>query len=375
MTVKRTPFTNHWHICFSRASIVFSFALILAAWSPQIAVADDPSVIVAPVKKEQVSPQLQYVGRIQPLAQVELKARVEGYLQKPQFKEGADVKKGQTLINIDPAAYEIVVQQRQADVEAAQATLTNATTTLKRDEVLLKKGTISESTYDTAQANERVAAAQLEQAKAALDAAKLNLSYTHIVSPIDGKTSLLTVTEGNLVGNDQTLLTVTSLDPIYVYIYVSENARMDARQKGVELNNPKFQLGLRLPDGTEYKERGIFDYIDTSISTETDTVLVRAKFPNPDRVLLPGGFVHAYVVSKDERYAEMIPQSAVQKDQKGFFVLVVDKDNKVEKRSVELGEQQAGNWVVKSGLKEGERVIVSGLQKVQPGVTVKPSER
>jgi len=348
-------------------SITLSF-LSLQLW------ANVPAVVISPVKMQNITPQFEYVGRVEAIEKVELKARVNGYLLKKHFNEGFDVEKDQPLLSIEQAPYLTIVKQRQADLASAKASRTNAQAALKRNLDLRKRGAVSAADLDQAEANKLVAEAQVLQAKAALEAAELDLSYTEISSPINGKISRLLITEGNLVGNNQTLATVTNMDPIYVTMSVSEKNMLDARRQGINLKNPPVQPILRLSDGSMYPQKGEFDYVDTSVNLQTDTILIRAQFPNPNGLLLPGEFVHVLVEPKEKQQAPVVAQSAVQKDQQGYFVLVVGQDNMVELRRVQLGQQQEGGWVVESGLVPGEQVIVSGLQKVRPGTAVNPSQ-
>lgn len=212
-------------------------------------------------------------------------------------------------------------------------------------------------------------------AKAALRQANLDLSYTEVVSPIAGKISRSRYSVGNLVGPDsEPLATITSVDPVYVTIGVSEKQLINARKRGIDLDNPPVAPSLILTDGSHYPLGGKFDYLAPSVDQTTDTVIARAVFANPNRVLLPGQFVTVVVRQKLSVSKHVLPQSAVQQDSRGHFVLVVDRDNKVELRRVTTGRQVETDWVIEDGLASGERVIVQGIQKVRPEMAVVPVE-
>ena len=332
-----------------------------------------PVVTVAAVTSRDVTPSFEQIGRVEAVNTVELRARVEGYLEQRAFQEGADVKKGELLFQIERAPYEAVVDQRKADLARAKSVLSNAQTTLKRNQDLRKKGTVSQAALDDAGAAAAEAKASVLQAEAALRSAQLNLDYTKISSPIDGRIGRAALSVGNLVDpNSGALATVVSLDPIYVIIAVSDKDLLEARKRGIDLENPRVEPILRLADGTNYDPLGRFDFLDNQVNQGTDTVNARAVFPNPDEVLLPGQFVTVVVKQKEAVSALVVPQAAIQEDQSGRFVLVVTQENKVEARPVSTGQQVDSAWVIEEGLTAGERVIVQGLQKVRPGLTVKP---
>jgi len=334
-----------------------------------------PSVMVQTIKERDVTPEFQYVGRVVAVSTVEIRARVQGVIEKREFIEGRTVRKGQLLFSIERAPYEVVVQQRKAELASAKATLTNAQADFKRKKSLLGRNVVSEASLDQARAANLTAEANVLKAEAVLRAAELDLGYTRITSPITGKISTAAYSVGNLVGsNSNPLATVTSVDPVYVEVGVSEKELIGVRKKGIDLKNPSVAPSLRLSDGSKYALPGEFDYLSPSVNQSTDTVIARAKFPNPKGILLPGEFVTVVVRPKTIERSITVPQIAVQRDSKGYFVLVVDRENKVEVRRIQAVRQTGADWVVSNGLATGERVIVQGIQKVRPDMTVKPFE-
>jgi membrane fusion protein (multidrug efflux system) len=226
---------------------------------------------------------------------------------------------------------------------------------------------------DQAVADQASAQAKVLQAQAALQSAELDLGYTTISSPIAGRISQARYSVGSLVGpGSDPLASVTSLDPIYIAIAVSEKDLLEARRQGIDLENPPVAPFLTLSDGSQYARDGRFDYLDSRVNQSTDTITARAVFPNPERILVPGQFVTVTVRQKQPVSAIVVPQAAVQRDQQGYFVLVVDQANQVEVRRIEVGDQTASDWVISQGLAAGERVIVQGIQKVRPDMVVNP---
>ena len=334
---------------------------------------DVPSVIVTVAERRDITPSFSYVGRAEASETVDLIARVEGFLEARNFREGSDVKDGDILFQIEQEPYQIEVEQRKADLAGARATLKNAEEDFARAETLVKRKTVSQSRLDEARATLGTARASVQVAQAALRRAELDLAYTQVISPIDGRISRAAFSVGALVGpTSGPLATVTTIEPIYVTIAVTEKDLIEARRRGIDLDNPTVQPSLLLSDGSAYEYAGEFDYLDPSVSQTTDTILARAVFPNPQRLLLPGQFVTVIVRQKTPVSAVVIPQASVQEDQAGYFVLVVDNENKVNLRRVTLGEQLAIEWVVTDGLTDGERVILQGLQKVRPDMVVNP---
>ena len=332
-----------------------------------------PSVIVAPIQSRDVTPSFSFIGRVEAVDRVDLRARVRGYIEQRHFREGGEVKADELLFTLEKAPYQVVVDQRKADLAGAEATLKEAAAELKRTEDLVGRGVVSAAELDTAAANEATADANVLQAEAASRAAELDLSYTEIESPIDGRIGQARYSVGNLVDtSSEPLATVTSIDPIYVTIAISEKRLIDVRRQGINIENPPVAPHLTLSDGSRYQHEGAFDFLGTEVSQSTDTIQARAVFPNPDQVLLPGQFVSVVVRQKVIETALVVPQIAVQEDQQGYFALIVNQADQVEVRRITVGDQVDGFWVVEDGLAEGERVIVQGLQKVRPEMTVNP---
>lgn len=356
-----------------QAGLAFPFLFML----PGISMAQDqdalPSVIVAPIESLDITPSFSFVGRVEAVDRVDLRARVQGYIEQRHFREGGEVRANDTLFTLEKAPYQVVVDQRSADLAGAEATLKEAKAELKRKTDLVERGVLSDAELDTAAAKEQTANAAVLQAEATLRQAELDLSYTDIKSPFNGRIGQAHYSVGSLVGsNSEPLATVTSIDPIYITIAISEKRLIDARREGIDLENPPVAPHLTLSDGSRYDHDGAFDFLDTEVNQSTDTVLARAVFPNPDRLLLPGQFVSVVVRQKEKVNAVVVPQIAVQEDQQGYFALVVNQEDKVDIRKLQLGDRVDNAWVVMEGLAEGERVIVQGLQKVRPDMTVNP---
>ncbi|MCF8719893.1 efflux RND transporter periplasmic adaptor subunit [Nitrospina gracilis] len=344
-----------------------------------------PMVTVTPVVHQKIVRTHELVGRTASVRTVNLVTRVEGFLEKRNFKEGEDVSKGDLLFIVEQEPYQIAVRVAEALVAEAEATLENARTYLKRVESV-RKGAVSQSDLDKAESDFKRAEAALMQAKANLEQAQLNLSYTEIRAPFSGRISRVNVHEGNLVKPDTgTLATLVQMDPMYALFTVDSGAVLTEFQNQIKRGKATtFTPKLILPNGTEYPYAGIEDFVDHRVDERTGTITIRAKFPNPAknvlpgkaeiphtlRILLPGQFVRVRVQRDEVRTEKVIPQAAIQQDQTGKFVLVVDAENRVHKRNITTGEKEGIKWVVKEGLEVGEMVIVEGLQKVRPGVTV-----
>jgi membrane fusion protein (multidrug efflux system) len=342
---------------------------VAAAQSPP----PPPAVSVSPVASRQVTETGGYIGRIVAIDKVDVVARVTGFVEERNFTEGQTVKAGDLLFRIEQDTYKATVDQQNASLAKAQATEINANLQLQRSQALVKNQNVPQSTVDQNQATEDSAKADVLQAQALLEQAKINLNYTEIRSPIDGRIGIANFTKGNLVGpSSGTLATIVSQDPIYVTFPASEADVITYRQRVAASpeKNPHLTIHIKLPDGSTYTQPGETDFLDVQVSPDTDTVIVRAKLPNPNGILIPGGVVGVTVEREAPISALEVPQSAVQLDQAGRYVLVVDDAKKVEVRRITVGSEQGRNIVVRTGLKEGELVIVEGIQKVQPGQTV-----
>ncbi len=330
-----------------------------------------PAVVVAPAVQKAVSASAEFIGQAEAFHSVDLRARVTGFLTDRSFTEGGLVSEGDVLYVIDPAEYEAARDAAQARVENVEATIEEAEAQLERYEKLATSGTASEAALDEARATAGRARADLAAANAELEQAKLNLGYTQIDTPISGRIGQSSIDTGNLVSPDSGILaTVVAVDPIYVTFSVTERdylAYVDAVDSGaVDDVRPQ----ITLVNGQQYPEDGEIDFIGTSVSAETGTIPVRATFPNPDGILLPGQFMNVTLMAGTPSEEIVVPQAALQQNQAGYFVLIVDANSKVEQRPVTIGQRLRTETVVQSGLQVGEQVIVEGIQKVRPGATV-----
>lgn len=363
-------------------ALISSIALTLTACSKQEVAkkaAPPAAVSVYTIKTDEVGNYREFVARTQAHQEAEIKARVEGELLKRHFNEGSAVTQGQALLEIDPAEFQASLIQAQADLKSKIAAENGAKRDLKRGKDVAKQGFISQSDLDKLTTNAAQTAAAVKAAEAALEKAQLNLSYTKISAPFDGKIGKVNFNVGNIVGpQSNALATLTSIDPIYVNFQVEESDYITYLQNHKEItsaNQVPMDLALRLPNNSQYDQTGKLDFADIKIDQGTGTVEMRAVFPNPEGIVLPGLFVTLIVESQDKKAMSLVPQAAVQENQQGKFVLVVDENNKVVTRHIKLGRRINAMWLVESGLEANESVIVEGLQKVKQGVEVKPVEK
>ncbi len=333
-----------------------------------------PVVTVVAVTEAEVNPPSEYMGRVEAIQAVDLRARVEGFLEEVKFEEGADVASGDLLYVIEKAPYEADVGEVKAQVAEAEATLTKARQYLDRLKSV-EHGGVSASDLETAVSTELQAKARLEEARAAMARAQLDLGYTSIHSPITGRIGRTAYTRGNLVGpSSGALARIVQLDPIRVVYSVSDNDLIDMRMDGKGQNGDSKDCVLtpriQLSNQALYPLEGRVEFIDNQVDAGTGTVAIRAEFDNPDGVLLPGQYVTVLVSCKEGRKLPVIPQSAVLEDREGRFVFVVDSESKVQQRRIETGPTLGTRWAVEKGLSAGELVIVQGVQKVKPGSVV-----
>ncbi len=359
--------------------------LALATLAALLACTSEPppppmiEVVVDEVVLDPHQPKSAFVGRLQAIDDVSIEAQVTGYLKSRKFREGQFVEAGDLLYEIDPAAFEAELARAKAELARAKATQSNAKRNYARGRQLLPDGNISKTEMDKLEADRLEADAGVAAAEAALKTAEVNLGYTQIRAPISGRIGRSTHSTGDLVGPTTGLLTsLVSVDPIYalfqlseatfVQIIVQRMGQADSRNlNDVDLSNLVVRLELR--SGVFYPDIGRVDYFSNRISEDTGTLESRAIIPNPDGLLVPGQYVRVVIVQEEISEALFVPQSAVQADQEGSYVLVVEA-GVVRRRNVVLDERVDDRIVVLSGVEEGEQVIVRGLQQVRPGQPV-----
>jgi membrane fusion protein, multidrug efflux system len=334
-----------------------------------------PSVVVTPVTKSDVATSFSNVGRVVAIQSVKLVPRVTAFIDQVTVKQGSDVRVGEVLFRLQAAQFQAALQTAEASLASAQAALANANVTYERALHLNDSGFSPTSTLDEDLATRSEDQANILSATAAIAVAQLNLSYCTITAPIDGRIGTVALTKGNLVTpGTGTLATINQLDPIRVVFSVSTDSPIlyatHYLAGSQDTADSAFKINLDLPNGKPYAETGTIAFFDNQVDTQTGTVNVYADFPNPKSLLLPGAYVSVLTRPATPKEAMLVPVAAVQTDQTSSFVLVVGSDHKVTQQTVTLGDQIAQNYVVKSGLKAGQDVIVDGIQKVRVGVTV-----
>lgn len=362
------------------AGSAFLLACLLAACSrdttpPAPAV---PEVTVLPVQRSAVPLDVELPGRTAPSLLAEVRARVDGIVQERRFTEGSDVRAGQVLYQIDPAPYRTALASAEAALKRAQANLASSTAQLKRYKVLVVSNAISKQEFDDAEAAQLQAAADVAAAEAAAGTARINLGYTSVTAPIAGRSSISQVTKGAYVqGGSATLMTtVQQLDPMFVDLQQSSAEglalRRDIAAGKLTAGGKQTKVRLQLEDGSTYAHDGTLEVSGVTVDPATGSVTLRARFPNPDHLLLPGMFVRASVNQGMRPNVVQVPAPAVTRDQKGeASVMLVGENGKTVLRPVRTGALLKGQWLVEDGLQEGERVIVSGTQKLKPDMVVK----
>ncbi|HWA99816.1 MAG TPA: efflux RND transporter periplasmic adaptor subunit [Pirellulales bacterium] len=345
---------------------------------PKIAPTKPPEVLVAYPTQESVTEFEEFTGRTMAVNTIEIRARVSGYLDRVRFKDGADVEAGAPLFEIDPRWFRAEVEQAQAAVEQAGARLERLVRQEDRARKLTSTRAITEEGFDLARFDREEAQAALDASKAALDLAKLNLSYTEIASPITGRISRRLVDPGNLVRADETALAVlVSLDPIYAYFDFDERTVLRLRRLMLDgvipsTDQSRMEVKLALADETDFNLSGTIDFFDNQVEPGTGTLRVRAVIANANKFLSPGLFLRLRVPVGVPHQALLVREEALGTDQGQRFVYVVNENDEVSYRRVKTGFLVAGRRVIDAGLKPGERIVVTGLQRVRPGVKVAP---
>lgn len=337
-----------------------------------------PEVAVVAVAPERIVMTTELPGRVEATRVAQVRARVPGIVLKRVFKEGSEVKAGDVLFRIDPAPLQATFNSTQAAVAKAEANLAQANLKLQRYKPLVETNAISKQEYDDALTAQKQAAADLASARAAQDTARLNLGYATVTAPISGRIGRAQVTEGALVGQGEAtpLASIQQLDPVYVNLTQSSSELLRLRRalssgRLQNVGKDKARVTLVTEDGLAYPHAGKLLFSDVAVDESTGAITLRAEFPNPDRMLLPGLYVRARLEQAVSENAITVPQQAVQRDPTGASVLLVGEDGKVAAQPVKAESAQGNKWVISEGLKAGDRVIVEGFQKAKPGSIVK----
>lgn len=371
---------NKFGECFRLSSLILISAGLLSGCNDNgdgAKKAPAPEVSVYQVKAAPLAVTTELPGRTEAFRIAEVRPQVSGIILRRNFVEGADITAGQSLYQIDPATYQADYASAQGDLAKAQAAANIAHLTVKRYQPLVGTQYISRQEYDTAIAEAQQADAAVQAAKAAVETARINLAYTQVRSPIKGRIGKSSVTEGALVTNGQSsaMATVQQLDPVYVDVTQSSNDFMRLKQAveqgNLQKNSDKTDVELITENGQRYPLKGTLEFSDVTVDESTGSITIRAVFPNPDHTLLPGMFVRARIDEGIQPAAILVPQQGVTRNARGdATVLLVNAKNQVESRSVVASQAIGDKWLITDGLKEGENVIVSGLQRARPGATV-----
>jgi membrane fusion protein (multidrug efflux system) len=371
------------------ASAIAALLLASAAAQPadaQFGPGGPPAVGVITAEQRPVIETSEFIGRVQATDKVDLISRVTAFLEQIRFTEGAEVQKGDLLYLLERGPFEADVAAKQAQVSQQQALQRNAAITLGRAQALLNTVAGQRSTVDDAQAQQASLAAQVQSAEAQLRQSQINLAYTEIRAPVSGKITRTNVTVGNVVNpSSGALATIYSQDPMYVVFPISVRAALELRARYAAKGGLNaVQVKLRLPDGSTYGQTGTLDYVDPTVTANTDTLTLRARMPNPmrpgsrpgapgNRELIDGEFVTVVLEGVEPVLALGIPRAAILTDQQGTYVYTVGPENKAQQRRVQLGQSSPGTAMILAGLNEGDTVIIDGLQRVRPGAPVNPA--
>ncbi len=333
-----------------------------------------PGVVAEVVTEKSVSDETTFVGQTRSSQSVDIQARVKGTLLERPFEEGREVKEGAVLYKIDPSQFEADLLAAQATLDKAKASSDEKNLTLARYQALVDKNSpgVSEAQYDVALSQAKQADAEVSSGKADVANAKLNLGYATITSPLNGRAGISTVDVGNIIGPESgVLVTVVALDPIEVDFSVGERIYLDYVEAQKEGKAQAFTPHLRLSNGKRYPHPGKVYVVNNEVDPATGTIAIRLKFPNPDRLLLPGQYVTVLLTEAEPKKQVVVPQAAVQQNQSGPFVLVVDSNDEVQSRAIKTAQRVGTGIVVTEGLVPGQTIVVEGIQKVRPGAKVK----
>jgi membrane fusion protein (multidrug efflux system) len=331
-----------------------------------------------PVIQKDVTVYREWIGTLDGMVNATIRAQVQGYLIKQNYREGDFVKKGQTLFEIDPRSFQATLEKTKGQLEAQQARWTTAKANLARVRPLAEQNAISKKDLDDSIGTEQSARAAVLSAQATVDNAKLDLDFTRIISPVDGIAGIAKAQIGNLVGPGgmEELTIVSTIQPIKVFIQISEQEYLQALRNTeagyMEQRLGKLSVELILADGSVYPHKGSFGFADRQVDVKTGTIKLACTFPNPGNLLRPGQYGRIRVATSVLKNAMLVPQRAVAETQGKYMVAVIGPDNKADIRPVKTGERVDSLWVILDGLKPGERVVVEGIQKVRPGITVAP---
>ena len=375
-----TPFIGF--IMTTRFFAAIFAAAVLSGCEPkaQPAGPPPPAVTVISAEPRQVAVTYEYVGQTAGYREVEVRARVTGIVQKRNYREGSPVKRGESLFTIDPQPFRVAVARAEADLGVMHARLEQARRDAARLKPAVEAKAVSQKELDDATSAVRIAEAEAKSAQARLNEAKLNVEYTRVESPISGVSSRAAVSEGTLVSGPNVLLTtVTQIDPMYVIFGIPDREYLAIRRdvEAGRLKLPagnKFKTTVKLADGTIYAKSGDMNFTDVRVNAQTGTSEARAEFANSQQQLRSGEFVRIVLEGATRPSAIVVPQRAVLEDPKDKFVYVVNAESKVEPRPVQVGEWAGDGWIIESGLKAGERVVVDGVMKIGPGAPVQVTD-